>query len=186
MKETLLKENLFLVSKILFDSSLMSRDTLLKLAISSASLQVLLSTCQQIPSWLFHSHFTEIFIFVSADLHFCPHSDEFPPSAWFPPPKNSLKKLSQASCCIHFQDVFRLKVEIHCTLAPAQWLTACYWILYIMNKSVCPFIPSHNEKESCKNGSNALPLCSISPLQIENVKEHHSKGWMRTNERREL
>lgn len=24
-----------------------------------------------IPSWLFHSHFTEIFIFVSADLHFC-------------------------------------------------------------------------------------------------------------------
>lgn len=49
MKETHLKENVCFVSKILFDSTLMSRDTFLKLAISSASLQVLLSACQQFP-----------------------------------------------------------------------------------------------------------------------------------------
>ncbi len=135
-----------------------------------------------IPSWLFHSHFTEKFIFLSADLHFCLIVMSFLLQPLLSSAKPSLKKLSQASCCIHFQDVFRLKVEIHCTLALAQWLRAGDWILYILNKSVSPFIPSHNGKGGCKT---AAMLFFYAQFPIANWKRTRTpfKGWMSTNER---
>ncbi len=120
--------------------------------------------------------------FLSADLHFCLIAMSFLLQPLLSSAKPSLKQLSQASCCIHFQDVFRLKVETHCTLALAQWLGAWDWILYILNNRSALLSLHTMEKEVVKK---AAMLFFYAQFPIANWKCTRTPfiGWMSTNEK---
>lgn len=116
-----------------------------------------------------------------------PHSNEFPPSA-SAFLRQTLPETAQSNIVLHtFSGRFLTESWNSLYPALAQWLRTWDWILYILNKSVCPFIPSHNGKESCKKGSNALLLCSISHSKLkmhkntlQRMNEHKWKEWALT------